>query len=70
METARQYDLTENRLFRAVIEADAGMIAITGTVESMMDAGRVVMIVRKNQGVKDIHLTCASAIPWSSRHNN
>ena len=53
-----------------MIEADAGMIAITGTVESMMDAGRVVMIVRKTQGVKDIHLACASAIPWSSRHNN
>jgi hypothetical protein len=52
------------------VEADARMIAITGTVESMMEAGRVVMIVRKTQRVKDIHLTCASAILWSSRHNN
>lgn len=36
------------------IEADAGLITITGTVESMMDADRVVMIVRKTPGVKDI----------------
>ncbi len=54
------------------IEADGGVVTIRGTVESLFDADKVRMIVRKEPGVKDIDSQMrvrlvgvpADAIPW------
>jgi cytidylate kinase len=37
------------------IKADGGVVTIEGTVESIVDADRVRMLVRKTQGVKEIN---------------
>jgi cytidylate kinase len=54
------------------IKADEGVVTISGTVESLSDADRVRMIVRKEPGVREINSQMrvrlagipANAIPW------